>query len=102
MKFTKTCLAISAVLAASSFSSKANLDAAEAVERITVRGAFFGQNSADSLKTPTALINVPSSLSVVDKIQIERQSLSSMADILQYTPGASAGQGEDHRDQMTI
>ena len=25
-----------------------------------------------------------------------------MADILQYTPGASAGQGEDHRDQMTI
>jgi catecholate siderophore receptor len=102
LKFTKTCLAISAVLAASSFSSKANLDAAEAVERITVRGAFFGQNSADSLKTPTALINVPSSLSVVDKIQIERQSLSSMADILQYTPGASAGQGEDHRDQMTI
>jgi catecholate siderophore receptor len=102
LKFTKTSLAISAVLAASSFSSQANLDAAEAVERITVRGAFFGQNSADSLKTPTALINVPSSLSVVDKIQIERQSLTSMADILQYTPGASAGQGEDHRDQMTI
>jgi catecholate siderophore receptor len=102
LKFTKTSLAISAVLAASSFSSQANLDAAETVERITVRGAFFGQNSADSLKTPTALINVPSSLSVVDKIQIERQSLTSMADILQYTPGASAGQGEDHRDQMTI
>ncbi len=102
MKFTKTSLAISAVLAAASFSSQANLDAAEAVERITVRGAFFGQSSADSLKTPTALINVPSSLSVIDKIQIERQSLTSMADILQYTPGASAGQGEDHRDQMTI
>jgi catecholate siderophore receptor len=102
LKFTKTSLAISAVLAAASFSSQANLDAAEAVERITVRGAFFGQSSADSLKTPTALINVPSSLSVIDKIQIERQSLTSMADILQYTPGASAGQGEDHRDQMTI
>jgi catecholate siderophore receptor len=86
----------------SSFMSYANSAAVDGVERITIRGAFFGQNSADSLKTPTELVDVPSSLSVIDSLQIERQAFTSMGDVLQYTPGASIGQGEDHRDQMTI
>ena len=102
MKFSKTSLALAIALASSSFFSFSSVLDPEAVERITVRGAFFGQNAADSLKTPTELVDVPSSLSVIDSLQIERQAFTSMADILQYTPGASIGQGEDHRDQMTI
>lgn len=76
--------------------------AAGDVERITVRGAYFGKQNADSLKTPTLLVDVPQSLSVVTKLQIREQGFQSLADILQYTPGASIGQGEGHRDQMTI
>ncbi|MFT5277539.1 MAG: catecholate siderophore receptor, partial [Granulosicoccus sp.] len=72
------------------------------IERITVRGAYFGKQNADSLKTPTLLVDVPQSLSVVTNEQIEEQGFLSLADLLQYTPGASIGQGEGHRDQMTI
>jgi catecholate siderophore receptor len=72
------------------------------IERITVRGAYFGKQNADALKTPTLLVDVPQSLSVITNEQIEEQGFQSLADILQYTPGASIGQGEGHRDQMTI
>jgi catecholate siderophore receptor len=76
--------------------------AAAEIERITVRGAYFGQQNADALKTPTLLVDVPQSLSVISSEQIAEQGFVSIADILQYTPGASIGQGEGHRDQMTI
>ena len=78
------------------------LAAVQEIERVTVRGAYFGQENADGLKTPTVLINVPQSLSMVSAEQIQQQGFDSIADILQYTPGASVGQGEGHRDQMTI
>lgn len=72
------------------------------VERITIRGAFFGQQVADGFKTPTLLLNVPQSASIIDEAQIEEQGLFSVADAMQYTPGVSIGLGEDHRDQITI
>ncbi|WP_414828330.1 TonB-dependent receptor [Alteromonas sp. H39] len=72
------------------------------VERITVRGAFFGQQVADAVKTPTLLVDVPQSVSVVSAEQISEQALFSVADVMQYTPGVSVGLGEDHRDQITI
>lgn len=72
------------------------------VERITVRGAFFGQQVADAVKTPTLLVDVPQSVSVVSAEQINEQALFSVADVMQYTPGVSVGLGEDHRDQITI
>lgn len=80
----------------------AAIAAAAEIERITVRGAYFGQQNADALKTPTLLVDVPQSLSVVTSEQILQQGFVSIADVLQYTPGASIGQGEGHRDQMTI
>ncbi|MFC4699548.1 TonB-dependent receptor [Glaciecola siphonariae] len=80
----------------------ASVAAAADIERITVRGAYFGQQNADALKTPTLLVDVPQSLSVISSEQIQEQGFVSIADILQYTPGASIGQGEGHRDQMTI
>ena len=72
------------------------------LERITVRGAFFGQQVADAVKTPTLLINVPQSVSVISEEQINEQALFSIADVMQYTPGVSVGLGEGHRDQITI
>lgn len=72
------------------------------VERITVRGAFFGQQVSDSVKTPTLLINVPQSVSIVSADQINKAAMFSISDVMQYTPGVSIGLGEDHRDQITI
>lgn len=78
-----------------------NADSAD-LEHITVRGAFFGQHVADAVKTPTLLINVPQSVSIISAQQISEQALFSVADVMQYTPGVSIGLGEDHRDQVTI
>ncbi len=78
------------------------LDDAGVTERITVRGAYFGQQASDSIKTPTLLVNVPQSLSVVSREMMDQMGLMSIGDVVQYTPGVTIGLGEDHRDQMTI
>lgn len=72
------------------------------IETIVVRGAYFGQALAEGVKTPTLLLNVPQSVSVMDAQQLREQAHRSVADVMQYTPGVSIGQGEDHRDQLTI
>lgn len=88
-------------LAMMSTSSFAQEDAAP-LETIVVRGAYFGQALAEGVKTPTMLLNVPQSVSVMDGRQLREQAHVSVADVMQYTPGVSVGQGEDHRDQLTI
>jgi len=72
------------------------------LEWVSVRGAYFGKQVSDSVKTPTLLLDVPQSVSVIDAEDIAQRALFSIADVMQYTPGVSIGQGEDHRDQITI
>jgi len=72
------------------------------MEQVLVRGAYFGQRVASGAKTPTLLLNVPQSISLMTAEQINDQALLSVADVMQYTPGVSIGLGEDHRDQITI
>lgn len=103
MKTNKVMFAVATALAISSqLATAQSVENEESVERITVRGAFFGQQAAAGVKTPTLLVNVPQSVSVVSAEQIAEQALFSVADVMQYTPGVSIGQGEDHRDQITI
>ncbi|GGW84690.1 TonB-dependent receptor [Alteromonas halophila] len=101
--FKKSTLSASLLLALSTHAAAQNQvpDSAD-LERITVRGAFFGQQVADSVKTPTLLIDVPQSVSVISEEQISEQAMFDMSDVMQYTPGISIGLGEDHRDQITI
>ena len=69
---------------------------------IIVTGQYFEEDILSATKTDTPLINVPQSLSVISREQIDDQALGDIGDILRYTPGASIGQGEGHRDQITI
>lgn len=105
MKLGKATISTAVLLAlyGTSVLAQENItESEESVERITVRGAFFGQQVATAVKTPTLLVNVPQSVSVVSAQQISEQALFSIADVMQYTPGVSIGLGEDHRDQVTI
>lgn len=105
MKLGKATISTAVLLAlygTSAFAQDDMAESDESVERITVRGAFFGQQVATAVKTPTLLVNVPQSVSVVSAEQISEQALFSIADVMQYTPGVSIGLGEDHRDQVTI
>ena len=58
--------------------------------------------SSAGLKTDTPLIDTPQTVSVVTREQLDDQALQDIGDILRYTPGASTGQGEGNRDQITI
>ena len=58
--------------------------------------------SSAGLKTATPLIDTPQTVSVVTREQLDDQALQDIGDILRYTPGASIGQGEGNRDQITI
>jgi len=58
--------------------------------------------SSAGLKTETPLLDTPQTVSVVTREQLDDQALQDIGDILRYTPGASIGQGEGNRDQITI
>ena len=58
--------------------------------------------SSAGLKTNTPLLDTPQTVSVVTREQLDDQALQDIGDILRYTPGASIGQGEGNRDQITI
>jgi catecholate siderophore receptor len=63
---------------------------------------YVATNSGTATKTETPLIDVPQTVSVVTREQIEDQAHHSMADVLRYVPGVTIGQGEGNRDQITI
>jgi catecholate siderophore receptor len=71
-------------------------------EEIIVPGRQFGPEQVSGLKTGTPPINVPQSLSIVSREQIQEQAFQDIGDVLRFTPGAAVGQGEGHRDQVTI
>lgn len=53
-------------------------------------------------KTDTPLNDVPQSVAVVTRDLIDDQALRSLADVVRIVPGVTIGQGEGHRDQITI
>ncbi|MEO1310685.1 MAG: TonB-dependent siderophore receptor [Pseudomonadota bacterium] len=71
-------------------------------DRIVVEGEYRPRETSTAMKTPTLLIDIPQSLSIFSREQIDDQALRDIGDVLRYTPGASIGQGEGHRDQITI
>ncbi len=75
---------------------------AEEREEIIVKGEYLSIDKVNSVKTPTPIIDIPQSLSIVSNVQIKDQSFMSIGDILRYTPGLSISQGEGHRDAIII
>jgi catecholate siderophore receptor len=72
---------------------------------IIVTGKSEGYAATDSVtatKTDTPLINIPQTINVVTREQLEDQAQRSIADVLRYVPGTAVQQGEGNRDQITI
>jgi catecholate siderophore receptor len=53
-------------------------------------------------KTPTALLDVPQSVTVVTGELIKDQMMMSVGDVLRYVPGVTVHQGENNRDQIIV
>ena len=102
---------IIAVLSASAFWQPAFAEDAFDVEAyddsrtIIVTGlseGYLATNSVTATKTDTPLIDIPQTINVVTREQLDDQAHHSLADILRYVPGTTVGQGEGNRDQITL
>jgi len=72
------------------------------LEETIVRGSYLQSSEATALKTPTPILDVPQSLSIVTSEQILRRGFTSVSDIIEYLPGVSMSQGEGHRDAVVF
>ncbi len=59
-------------------------------------------NQVTAFRTETPLIDVPQSLTVFGNDQIEEQAITSIGEIVDYTPGVTNSQGEGHRDAVVF
>jgi len=70
------------------------------IDEVLVEGKYLSSNEANSVKTPTPIIDVPQSLSIITAEQITEQGITSIGDIIDYTAGVNTSQGEGHRDAV--
>lgn len=71
-------------------------------EELYVEGKYLAAEKANSIKSPTPIIDVPQSLSIITAEQIAEQGITSVAQIIDYTPGVNMSQGEGHRDSVVF
>ncbi len=97
---TVTCL----MLAAPAIANEVPGDAEDARTIIVtgVSDGYAASNSATATKTDTPLIDVPQTVNVITREQLDDQAHHSLGDVLRYVPGTTVGQGEGNRDQITL
>ena len=72
------------------------------IEEIIVRATHLYADKVNALRSPTPIIDVPQSLSIVTAEQITNQGFDSIGDIINYLPGVTNTQGEGHRDAIVF
>ncbi len=99
LRFTSCALSLIAAIAAPAWADDVEQ------QEIIVTGQAEGYRASETTsgtKTSTPILDVPQSISVVTGEQIRDENIRSMADLVRHFPGISAGQGEGHRDQITL
>jgi len=94
--------ALSVVAAALTFTTSVSASTADDPERITIEGQYLSINESNSVKTPTLIIDVPQSLSILTAEDITERGITSIGEIIDYTPGVNTSQGEGHRDSVVF
>ena len=89
-----------AALLAVSASARAEVDAPE--DEIIVTGQYLQADQLTALRSPTPIIDVPQSLSIITADEIERRGFDAIGQIIDYTPGVNTSQGEGHRDAVVF
>jgi catecholate siderophore receptor len=69
---------------------------------VGTRDQYGAESTSTATRTDTPLRDVPQAVTVVTERQIDDQAMRSIGDVLRYVPGTMIGQGEGHRDQITI
>lgn len=99
MKFLTACCTTTLLLATAQ-SSVAQMPADP--DEIIVTGQYLSIDAVNAVKTPTPIINIPQSLTIITDEAIKDQAFTDIGDITRYTPGLTTSQGEGHRDAIII
>ncbi len=83
-------------------SGSAEVTGSENGDTLLVIGRYLSLDKVNSVKTPTPIIDIPQSLSIISDQQIADQAFTNLGDVLRFTPGVSISQGEGHRDAIII
>ncbi|WP_428409898.1 TonB-dependent receptor [Hyphococcus sp.] len=94
--------AVLALIATAASAQDAPLIQVAAIDEVIVEGRYLSLDKLNAVKTPTPIIDIPQSLSIISDDQIADQSFLNIGDVLRYTPGLSISQGEGHRDAIII
>lgn len=62
----------------------------------------YQADTANGLRTPTPLIDVPQTVTVITREQLDDQGVTQLGDALRYVPGVVLAQGEGNRDQIVL
>ena len=101
-RFVSAAALAVAFSAPQAFATPDDEDAVLVQDEIIVVGQYLYTDQVNALKSPTPVIDVPQSLSIVTADQILQQGFSSIGEIINYTPGVSNSQGEGHRDAVVF
>jgi catecholate siderophore receptor len=69
---------------------------------VTAPGGYQVPVITSATKTPTPLLDLPQSVTVVTSELIKDQMMMSVGDVMRYVPGVMVHQGENNRDQVII
>lgn len=97
LKFRLTTIASAMILSCNTLA-----DNLENIERIAIQGQYLSSNEVNSIKTPTPVIDIPQSLSILSAAQITLRGIQSVGQIIDYMPGVNTSQGEGHRDAVVF
>ena len=65
-------------------------------------GQFLYADTVNALKTPTPILDVPQSLSLMSAADIRARGFNSIGEVIAYMPGVTTSQGEGHRDAVVF
>ena len=72
------------------------------MEEVIVAGQFLYADTVNALKTPTPILDVPQSLSLMSAADIRARGFNSIGEVIAYMPGVTTSQGEGHRDAVVF
>ena len=102
MKYkNKLLLPLSAIFALTSLGYAQN-NTPELSPMSVIGSKSNGPTLSSGMKTSMPTKDIPQSLSIISKDQINAQGMKNISDILDYTPGVNNSQGEGHRDSAVI
>ena len=92
-----SCLMSSAALA-----QEVDTTQNQVIEEVLVSGQYLYTDTINALKTPTPILDVPQSLSIVSAEDIRARGFNSIGEVINYLPGVTTSQGEGHRDSVVF